>query len=130
MRKYISVVFLVFLMIPILSGCLPSNEVDEFAFPEVSFTISSAEVNVGEPILFDAFVSVEGKPIVDADRVEFEVWHEDEEDGEHESILIDHSGEGHYKLEKSFDKPGTYYIYYHIDTMALHLMEKFDFIVK
>jgi len=123
---------IVLLLIFIISGCGQSKEAanEDFAFPEVSFTLSNTEVGVGEPILFDAFVSVEGKPIVDADRVEFEIWHESQEDGEHEHILIEHAGEGHYRLEKAFEKAGTYYVYYHIDTMALHLMEKFSFTVK
>lgn len=122
----------VLLLIFIISGCGQSNSAtnDDFAFPEVSFTLSDTEVGVGEPILFDAFVSVEGKPIVDADRVEFEIWHESQEDGEHEHLLIEHAGEGHYQLEKAFEKAGTYYVYYHIDTMALHLMEKFEFTIK
>lgn len=47
-----------------------------------------------------------------------------------ESILIEHAGEGHYQLEKAFEKLGTYYVYYHIDTMGLHLMKKFEFTIK
>lgn len=131
LKKYLMIFLSLTLLI--VSGCLPkqqSQNPDDFAFPEVSFSISSTAVKVGEPIKFDAFVSIEGEPIKDADRVEFEVWHESEEDGDHEDILIDHAGDGHYTLEKSFETPGTYYIYYHVDAIGLHLMEKFDFTVN
>lgn len=123
---------IVLLLIFTISGCGQSKGAanDDFAFPEVNFTLSDMEVGVGEPILFDAFVSVEGEPIADADRVEFEIWHESQEDGERENILIEHAGEGHYQLEKAFEQAGTYYVYYHIDTMGLHLMEKFEFTIK
>ncbi|WP_017755140.1 FixH family protein [Calidifontibacillus oryziterrae] len=132
MRKFL--LMILSLSIILVAGCMPkqSQSLDDFAFPQVSFSLSSTEVNVGEPILFDCYVSIEGEatPIEDADRVEFEVWHESQEDGDHEDILIEHAGDGHYTLEKSFDMPGTYYIYYHVDAMGIHLMEKFDFVVK
>lgn len=116
----------------IISGCGNSQKAEEeaeLAFPEASFTMSTEAAKVNEEITFTTQVT-EGKESVEDADVNYEFWMEGEDDEEHPLIPVDHEGDGVYVLKKSFEKPGKYYMYYHVDARGMHLMDKREFIVE
>ena len=63
----------------------------------------------------------------DADKVTFEIWRSKDE--KHEKIDVTHAEDGIYRLEKSFQQEGTYYIISHVTARDMHNMPKKEFII-
>lgn len=132
MKNWLIVLFAALLL---LSGCSGTelgeekmNE-EELTFPEASFTLDPEEAGVGEAITFTVKVTENNEAVEDAD-VAFEFWMEGQEEDDHEMIPVDHSKDGIYTLDKSFQQAGKYYMYYHVDARGMHLMDKHEFTVR
>src|SRR5690606_27709232 len=81
------------------------------------------QASVGETVELKAIVTSNGEPIEDADEVDFEYWHtDDEENSTH--ILGEHTENGEYIAEVTFTEPGIYEIYAHTTAIGLHTMPK------
>lgn len=116
-----------FFLLILLVGC-QSNTEDEFIFPEVEFSLNPTTAKVNEPITFTAKIIAGDKNVEDAD-VRFEFWMDGQAEAEHVTTPINHQGEGIYTLEKGFNTPGTYFMYYHADALSMHMMEKYEFTI-
>ena len=101
---------------------------DEVAFLDVALSLKPEAVQIEEPVLFEATVLYGDEPVTDADEVKFEIWHAENE-GNREVVEVEHSGDGLYKLEKSFTEEGTYYVYAHVTAESMHSMPKKEFTV-
>ncbi|WP_019241828.1 MULTISPECIES: FixH family protein [Bacillus] len=104
-----------------------SNSGDELPFLDVKLSINPETAQKGDPIEFSAEVSYGNKKVTDADEVKFEIWKSKSQN--HEKIAVKHSSNGIYKLEKSFNEEGTYYIYAHVTAEGMHNMPKKEFVV-
>lgn len=86
-----------------------------------------AEVKIKEEATFTAHVMKDGKPVTDAEKVEFEWWLGE---GEHQKQVVSHSANGNYVFKQTFDQPGTYTIISHVQVADMHSMPKKSFEVK
>ncbi|WP_102347423.1 FixH family protein [Bacillus sp. Marseille-P3661] len=111
-----------------LIGCNNQAEEEQIAFPAAVFTISPDTSKINEPITFEVKITAGDQAVEDAD-VKLEFWQDGQEDSEHIMIPIEHTSDGSYTLEKSFESPGTYFVYYHADAMSMHMMEKSSFTI-
>ena len=59
--------------------------------------------------------------------MKFEIWRSQAE--EHEKIIVEHDKNGIYRLNKSFEEEGTYYIIAHVTARSMHNMPKTEFVV-
>lgn len=124
---------LVFMLIALLSviaavSCSKQNE-ESSKMPEMVNVSLSVNPNPGQPnkpITFEAKVTQGKEKINDAD-VTFEIWRS--KDDRHEKISIKHAEAGVYRLEKSFQQEGTYYIISHVTARDMHNMPKKEFTV-
>jgi hypothetical protein len=125
---------LVFMLIALLSviaavSCSKQNE-ESSKMPEMVNVSLSVNPNPGQPnkpITFEAKVTQGKEKINDAD-VTFEIWRSKDE--RHEKISIKHAEAGVYRLEKSFQQEGTYYIISHVTARDMHNMPKKEFTVR
>lgn len=126
MRKAIT---LLFLMTIILGGCsVKQQQTDvEPMFTEVKLTVNPETGQLNEPVTIEAKVTQGGENVEDADEVTFEIWRANDED--HENIEVKHVGKGIYRLEKSFDREGTYYVISHVTARDMHTMPKEEFVI-
>ncbi len=117
------------LFLLLLAGCSketdPQNE--EIEFLEVNLVVDPEQAIVNETIRFTADVSFGKDKVTDADEVKFEIWRSQSE--EHEEIVVQHSKDGRYELEKQFSEEGTYYVYAHVTARGMHNMPKKEFVV-
>lgn len=76
-------------------------------------------ITAGEPAEFTAHVTSNEEDVTDADKVMFEVM-----SGETslEMIEVEHTEDGIYSLEYTFDEPGEYTVISHVDAYQLHTM--------
>ncbi|MEC1521338.1 FixH family protein [Neobacillus niacini] len=128
MRKYL---FFMLIIVSVLSISACNNKdkkADELPeFVEVELTINPEKGNVNEPIVFEAKVTQGDENVEDADEVTFEIWRAHDE--KHEKIKVEHTENGIYRLEKSFQQEGTYYIISHVTARDMHNMPKKEFVV-
>ncbi|MFJ8244973.1 FixH family protein [Peribacillus asahii] len=124
MRKII-VLFLTVLIVLVGCGKEEEEQLPKMLHVELEVTPELAKVN--ETVIFQAKVTYGDEIVTDADEVSFEIWREDEE--ESETILVKHSQDGVYKLEKTFKEEGTYYVYAHVTARNLHTMPKREFVI-
>lgn len=128
MRKYL---FLILIIVSVLSISACNNEenkADELPdFVEVDLTVNPEKGNVNEPMVFEAKVTQGAESVEDADEVTFEIWRSKDE--KHEKIKVEHTTDGIYRLEKSFQQEGTYYIISHVTARDMHNMPKKVFVV-
>lgn len=127
MKKILLMTLAVFTLI-VMTACNknePSNEAPEMLEVELSVNPEKAEVN--KPITFEAKVSQGNENVEDAKSVKFEIWRAHAE--EHEKIEVKHAEDGIYRLEKSFQEEGTYYIISHVTARDMHNMPKKEFVV-
>ena len=114
-----------------LTACVSQKEEktsgDDIPFLEVDLTVNPDKAETAEKVLFEAAVSFGGKPVENADEVNFEIWRSKSEN--HEKIEIEHAEDGIYRLEKSFAEDGTYYIYAHVTAEGMHNMPKKEFTI-
>lgn len=119
---------LAILTLLVLTACnknQPSNEVPEMV--DVKLTVNPEKGEVNQPIIFEAKVTQGNENVEDAKSVKFEVWRAHAE--EHEKIGVKHAGDGIYRLEKTFQEEGTYYIISHVTARDMHNMPKKEFVV-
>lgn len=110
-----------------LFGCSQQQVEEEPQFLDVKLTIHPEKAEVDTPVMFEAKVTYGSEEVTDANDVSFEIWRAHEE--EHEKIKVEHAENGIYRLEKSFDREGTYYIYAHVTARSMHNMPKKEFII-
>jgi hypothetical protein len=124
---FLSLMILAFLLV---SACNnkqhPAND-DLPEFVEVDLTVNPENGKANEPIVFEAKVTQGDENVEDADEVKFEIWRAKDE--EHEKITVEHSEDGIYRLEKTFQQEGTYYIISHVTARDMHNMPKQVFVV-
>lgn len=92
----------------------------------VSLSVNPNPGQPNKPITFEAKVTQGKEKINDAD-VTFEIWRSKDE--KHVKISIKHAEDGVYRLEKSFQQEGTYYIISHVTARDMHNMPKKEFTV-
>jgi YtkA-like len=130
--KKILFLSLMVLSVFIISAC-NNNEQQEQAddklpeFVEVNLSVTPEHGKANEPIIFEAKVTQGDENVEDADEVKFEIWRAKDE--KHEKIEVEHSEDGIYRLEKSFEQEGTYYIISHVTARDMHNMPKKEFVV-
>lgn len=76
-------------------------------------------IQPGEAAEFTAHVTSNEEDVTDADQVMFEILSGEES---LEMIEVDHSENGEYVLEYTFDEPGEYSVIAHVDAYQLHTM--------
>jgi hypothetical protein len=161
---FISLIF----VLAVITACQADGHSDhqgtnDHALPqapiEVTFsTEPESGVTVGEPVILVARVTQEGESVNDAELVRFEIWYDNEEEGNHhhqqegtdneshehghdhnamEDYQTDHDmieaafrEDGQYVLEYSFDKAGIYNVMYHVDARGYHAMTAHQVIVE
>ncbi|CDZ99047.1 hypothetical protein BN1048_00166 [Jeotgalicoccus saudimassiliensis] len=94
----------------------PSN--DEIRSLEVDLQTPES-ISSGEAAEFTAHVTSNEEDVTDADQVMFEVLKGDES---LEMIEVEHSENGEYVLEYTFEEPGEYSVIAHVDAFQLHTM--------
>ncbi|MDZ5474634.1 FixH family protein [Bacillus sp. 31A1R] len=126
MKKAVIYIFAI-LMVFVLGACSNQEVEEEPQFLEVDLTINPNKAELNKPITFEAKVTYGSEEVTDADEVNFEIWRAHDE--KHEKIEVKHAENGIYRLEKSFDREGTYYIYAHVTARSMHNMPKKEFII-
>ncbi len=82
----------------------------------------------GETVEMTAHVTSNEEDVTDAEHVMFEVQDENEETVE--EITAEHSENGEYTVEYTFDEAGTYTVISHVDAFSLHTMPSSEVIVE
>lgn len=113
-----------FLCILVLSACSSS---DEPKLLDVQLVINPETADINSPVIFKAEVTYGGEPVENADEVKFEVWRSKSDN--HETVVVEHTEDGVYVLEKSFAEEGTYYVYAHVTAENMHAMPKKEFVI-
>lgn len=128
MKKFLFALMALLLLF-MASGCGNEKEkaTDLPEMVEVELSISPETSKPNQSITFEAKVTQGKEKVEDADEVTFEIWRSKDEN--HEKIKINHAGNGIYRLEKSFQQEGTYYIISHVTARDMHNMPKKEFIV-
>lgn len=111
----------------IMTGCSQQEVEEEPQFLEVELTANPEKAELNEEITFEAKITYGTEEVEDADEVKFEIWRSQAE--EHEKIVVEHDQNGIYRLNKSFEEEGTYYIISHVTARRMHNMPKIEFIV-
>ncbi|MDF2859523.1 MAG: hypothetical protein K0Q87_5374 [Neobacillus sp.] len=127
MKKYLFFSIVLLLLVGI-SGC--SEEKTEHKLPEmidVVLTITPDSGQVNEPVIFEAKVTQGDENVEDAKEVKFEIWRAHDEN--HEKVEIEHAENGIYRLERTFEQEGTYYIISHVTARDMHNMPKKEFVI-
>jgi len=128
MKKFLFLI-LIIVAVLIISACnnkdKKADELPEFV--EVDLKVNPEKGNVNEPMVFEVKVTQGDENVEDADEVTFEIWRSKDE--QHEKIKVEHTADGIYRLEKSFQQEGTYYIISHVTARDMHNMPKKVFVV-
>lgn len=112
----------------VVSGCsLQKQEEEEAKFLDVQLSANPVNAEAGQDITFEAKVTYGNENVEDADEVKFEIWRSNDE--KHEKVVVKHSENGVYKLNKSFEEEGTYYVISHVSARSQHSMPKKEFVV-
>lgn len=82
----------------------------------------------GETVEMTAHVTSNEEDVTDAEHVMFEVQDENAETVE--EITAEHSENGEYTVEYTFDEAGTYTVISHVDAFSLHTMPSSEVIVE
>ncbi|MGG0716874.1 FixH family protein [Robertmurraya massiliosenegalensis] len=114
-----------FIFVIMLTAC--SKKESELPYVEVDLSVTPEQADVGEMVTIEAKVTYGDEVVTDADEVSFEIWRAHDE--EHEKIEIEHAGEGNYRLEKTFEQEGTYYVISHVTARDMHNMPKREFVI-
>ena len=112
----------------VLTACSqPELEEEEPQFLDVNLTIMPEKAEVNEEVTFEAKVTYGEEKVNDADEVKFEIWRANEEN--HETTVVEKGVNGIYKLNKTFNEEGTYYVISHVTARSMHNMPKKEFII-
>ncbi|MBT2656264.1 FixH family protein [Bacillus sp. ISL-18] len=120
---------IVTLFLGLVVSCSKQEDHTGDGMPKIVDVNLSVNPNPGEPnkpITFEAKVT-QGKEKINDAEVTFEVWRS--KDTNHEKISVKHSDDGVYRLEKTFQQEGTYYIISHVTARDMHNMPKKEFTV-
>ncbi len=127
MKKLLLLLFTIFLLGIAVSCSQQKKEAGSLPkMVDVDLSINPATGEVNKPVSFEATVKQGNEKINDA-KVVFEVWRA--KDQAHEKITIKNPKNGVYRLEKSFQQEGTYYIISHVTARDMHNMPKKEFVV-
>lgn len=126
MKKFFMAMVITFAGI-ISVACSQQEVEEEPKFLDVQLTANPEKVQVNDEISFEAKITYGSEAVKDADEVKFEIWRSQDE--EHEKLIVEHSENGIYRLNKSFTEEGTYYIISHVTARSMHNMPKIEFIV-
>lgn len=102
-------------------------ESDEMRTLEVELATPD-HIRAGDTEVLTAYVTSNDEDVTDADRVMFEI--QDDAGETVEEIEADHSGNGEYTVEHTFEEPGTYTVISHVDAYSLHTMPDSEVIVE
>lgn len=128
MKKFFFISLIVLSIIGLSACNNKDNKTSELPeFVDVDLSVNPEKGKVNEPIVFEAKVTQGDENVEDADEVSFEIWRAKDE--EHEKVKVEHTADGIYRLEKSFQQEGTYYIISHVTARDMHNMPKEIFIV-
>ncbi|MEQ2529709.1 FixH family protein [Bacillaceae bacterium CLA-AA-H227] len=128
MKKLLSILFITLVGIVFITGCTQKDEKsEEPLFTEVKLSVNPEKGEVNEPVIIEAKVTYGEEEVTDADEVLFEIWRAHDE--EHEKMEIKHAENGIYRLEKSFEQEGTYYVISHVTAREMHSMPKTEFVI-
>lgn len=103
------------------------SETFELKYLNVELDIDPEKGDPGETITFTASVTYGDEPVEDAWEVLFEIWRA--HDPEHEQFPAEHSGDGIYRIEKAFEREGTYYVIAHVTARDMHTMPRREFVI-
>lgn len=122
-------ILLILVSILTLSACQEQQEdsVFEPVYLDVELNIYPEDGRVNETVIFEALVSYGEEKVEDAYEVTFEIWRA--KDPEHENIVVNHTEDGIYRLEKNFEREGTYYVIAHVTAKDMHYMPKKEFVI-
>ncbi|WLR56755.1 FixH family protein [Mesobacillus subterraneus] len=121
-------VLLMAVLLSLLAAACAKQEIEEEPqFLEVELTANPEKAQLNEEVTFEAKVTYGTEEVKDADEVKFEIWRSKAE--EHEKIVVEHDENGIYRLKKSFNEEGTYYIMSHVTARRMHNMPKIEFVV-
>jgi hypothetical protein len=109
------------------TACTQQEVEEEPQFLDVELTANPEKAQLNEEVTFEAKVTYGTEEVKDADEVKFEIWRSQAE--EHEKIVVEHSENGIYRLNKSFGDEGTYYIIAHVTARSMHNMPKIEFVI-
>lgn len=126
MRKKLGVLLFLILGIAIITACSQQEEAEP-QFIDVKISVTPEKGQLNEPVTIEAKVTYGEEEVTDADEVMFEIWRAHDE--EHEKMEIEHAENGIYRLEKSFEQEGTYYVISHVTAKDMHNMPKKEFVI-
>lgn len=127
MKRLAYFVVSIIVLVVLVSCSNDKNTSEEPKMLEVELSIEPEKGEVNQPITFEAKVTQGNENVNDADEVAFEIWRANDE--KHEKVEIKHAENGIYRLKKSFQQEGTYYIISHVTARDMHNMPKKEFIV-
>ncbi|TKC19569.1 FixH family protein [Robertmurraya kyonggiensis] len=128
MKKNLLILLITFIGAVSITGCAQQDEKSEEPFfTEVNLSVNPQKGEVNEPVIIEAKVTYGDEEVTDADEVLFEIWRAHDE--EHEKMEIKHAENGIYRLEKSFEQEGTYYVISHVTAREMHNMPKTEFVI-
>ncbi|WP_163536977.1 FixH family protein [Gracilibacillus sp. YIM 98692] len=123
----ILIVFLLFLT-ACGNNAQQQDEQEELKELTVNFHVPET-AEAGENVTLEAKVTYGEEPVTDAEYVQFEYWHEDDE--EHSTTVeAQHQEGGNYTADISFSNSGTYEIYAHTQARQLHTMPKKSIVIE
>jgi hypothetical protein len=126
--KRLSLIALMAVLLGLLAtGCAQQEVEEEPQFLDVQLSVNPEKAQLNEEIAFEAKVTYGTEEVKDADEVKFEIWRSQAE--EHEKIIVEHDENGIYRLNKSFEEEGTYYIIAHVTARRMHNMPKTEFVI-
>ncbi|CAM4055175.1 FixH family protein [Mesobacillus thioparans] len=125
--KRLLITIMVVLLSMFATACTQDQAEEEPQFLEVDLTATPEKAVKGEEITFEAKVTYGSEEVDDAEEVKFEIWRSQAD--EHEKIVVGHAENGIYRLKKSFEEEGTYYIISHVTARRMHNMPKKEFVV-
>ncbi len=113
----------------ILTGCAREAPTAPSGAPiRAALAVQPDPVRAQQPAVFSVTVTQDGQPVDDAEDVKFEIW----QDGDASHVILNAASKGFgvYTAEKSFAKPGTYKVMYHVTAREFHSMNVRTFTVE
>jgi YtkA-like len=127
MKKLLNIWLPVMLTVTLAACSNDHSAEEEPQFLDVVLTVNPEKAEANESVVFEAKVTYGEEEVRDADEVKFEIWRANAK--EHEKIPVEHAENGIYRLEKTFEEEGTYYIYSHVTARRMHNMPKKEFVI-
>lgn len=111
----------------LLAGC-GSEEADSAGTGEMIEEVmvefnTGAQADPAEEVLLSVTLSQGDEAVEDASEVVYEVWESGDRDNS-EMITAEHTEDGTYEAETSFEEEGLYYMQAHTTARGMHVMPK------